>query len=55
MADSRKRKSNLEMANEMFKAAFSVKKQKFHLKFPKLSEVELQKMTVAYFVELHEN
>ena len=55
MAESQKRKSNLEMANEMFKAAFSVKKQKFHLKFPKLSEVELHKMTIAYFVELPEN
>jgi len=43
------------MANEMFKMAFEVKKQKFHLKFPQLSEIELEKKTAAYFAELTEN
>jgi len=52
---SSKRIPNLEIANEMFKMAFLVKKQKFHLKFPQLSDLELNKKTVEYFRELPED
>lgn len=43
------------MANEMFKTAFAVKKQKLHQKFPQLSDSELNKKTVEYFRELSED
>lgn len=52
---TQKRISNLEMANEMFKTAFAVKKQKLHQKFPQLSDSELNKKTVEYFRELSED
>ncbi|MFC2074762.1 hypothetical protein ACFLRA_00625 [Bdellovibrionota bacterium] len=45
----KKRQFNLETANEMFKFAFSVKKERFAQKFPNLSESDLEKMTANYF------
>lgn len=53
---SRPRKqTNLETANEMYKAAFTVKKQKFAQENPKLTEAELNRKTAEYFRHLAEN
>ena len=42
----------LEMANEMFKAAFLVKKTKFKKESPKATEAEILKKTALYFANL---
>ena len=48
-----KRKStNLEMANTMFKEAFLVKRTRFAKENPHLSEFEIDKMTANYFRNL---
>ena len=44
--------SKLELANEMYKLAFTVKKQKFHLMFPHLNDAELNTKTATYLREL---
>lgn len=46
------RPSNLEMANQMFKDAFLVKKTRFSKLHPELSEEKVQRMTVDYFRNL---
>ena len=46
--------SSLETANEMFKAAFNVKKNKFSQENPKLSDSELNIKTAQYFRGLSE-
>ena len=50
-----KKQTSLETANEMYKMTFLVKKQKFSLQFPCLSESELQNKTVQYFLELQKD
>ncbi|MGZ3775083.1 MAG: hypothetical protein ACXVCY_18935 [Pseudobdellovibrionaceae bacterium] len=52
---SLKRQTSLdETANEMFKAAFPVKKTRFAQENPNLSEEEINKMTALYFRKLAE-
>lgn len=46
------RPTNLEMANQMFKDAFLVKKTRFSKLHPELSDEELHKMTIEYFRNL---
>lgn len=46
------RNTKLETANAMYKAAFSIKKHKFTLQQPKLSESEIYELTVRYFQNL---
>ena len=48
----KKKWSNLEIANQMFKDAFAVKKMRFSHLHPELSEKDLHKMTVDYFRNL---
>jgi phage-related protein len=48
-----KGQKNLQMMNEMYKAAFRVKMQKIADENPNLSEKELLEMTAAYFRNLH--
>jgi hypothetical protein len=50
-----RKQTNLETANEMYKAAFTIKKQKFASADPKLSEAELNRKTADYFRHLAEN
>lgn len=55
VSPSKKRKpTNLEMADQMFKDAFLVKKTRFSHLYPDLSSEELHKMTAAYFKKLNE-
>ncbi len=52
---ARKRKwTHLEVADQMFKDAFLIKKTRFSHLHPDLSDEELQKMTVEYFKKLNE-
>ncbi|MCB0411377.1 MAG: hypothetical protein KDD22_02555, partial [Bdellovibrionales bacterium] len=44
--------TNLEIANQMFKEAFLVKKTRFSHLHPELSDEELHKMTIEYFRNL---
>jgi hypothetical protein len=44
--------TNLEMANQMFKDAFLVKKTRFSKLYPTLSDDELHKITAEYFRNL---
>lgn len=44
--------TNLEIANQMFKEAFLVKKMRFLHLHPGLSDEELHKMTIEYFRNL---
>ncbi len=46
--------TNLEMADQMFKDAFLVKKTRFSHLHPELSDKELSKMTADYFRKLNE-
>jgi hypothetical protein len=55
IAPSSRKQTNLETANEMFKAAFLIKKERFAKLNPDLSEKELYQKTVAYFHKLSEN
>ncbi len=48
----KRRPTNLEMANQMFKDAFLVKKTRFSKLHPELSDEELHKMTIEYFRNL---
>ena len=50
----RKKPTNLEMADQMFKDAFLVKKTRFSHLHPHLSNEELHKLTVEYFRKLNE-
>ncbi len=51
--DGEKKKwSNLEIANQMFKEAFLVKKMRLSHLRPELSEEDLHKMTIEYFRNL---
>ena len=50
----KRRQTNLETADAMFKDAFLVKKARFSHLHPELSEPELLKMTAAYFRKLNE-
>jgi hypothetical protein len=45
--------TSLEMANQMYKDAFQVKKQGFAAKNPHLSDGELDKMTKKYLAEIN--
>ena len=49
------RQASLETANEMFKAAFAVKKTKLGKKNPELSEAELNAQTAQYFRRIAES
>lgn len=46
--------TNLEIADQMFKDAFLVKKTRFSHLHPHLSDEDLHKMTVEYFKKLNE-
>lgn len=46
--------TSLELADQMFKDAFLVKKTRFSHLYPDLSDEELQKMTANYFRKLNE-
>ncbi|MCC7405819.1 MAG: hypothetical protein IT288_15570 [Bdellovibrionales bacterium] len=48
----KRRPTNLEMANQMFKDGFLVKKTRFSKLHPELSDEELHKMTIEYFRNL---
>jgi len=50
----KKRPANLEMANQMFKDAFLVKKTRFSHLHPELDDDHLNKMTANYFRKLNE-
>ncbi len=50
----KRRWTSLELADQMFKDAFLVKKTRFSHLHPNLSDEELQKMTVEYFKKLNE-
>lgn len=50
----RKRQSNLETANEMYKAAFIIKKGRFAQMNTNFSEKELLEKTAEYFRQLNE-
>lgn len=50
----KKRISSLEMADQMFKDAFLVKKMKFAQENPQLSEADLKAKTAEYFRKLSE-
>ncbi len=50
----KRKQTNLETADAMFKDAFTVKKARFSHLNPELSEQELIKMTAAYFKKLNE-
>ena len=45
--------TKLEIANQMFKDAFKVKKARFSYLHPELNEKELEKMTAEYFKKLN--
>lgn len=47
--------SSLETANEMFKAAFQVKKSRIKTLNPELSDEDLNKKTALYFRNLSES
>jgi hypothetical protein len=47
--------SNLEMANQMFKDAWLVKRTWFASQFPKLSAKELDRKTADYFAKLKDS
>jgi hypothetical protein len=46
--------TNLEIADQMFRYAFLVKKTRFSHLYPNLSDNELHKMTAEYFKKLNE-
>ena len=48
----KRKQTNLETDNAMFKEAFMVKKTKFAKENPTLSETEINKMTAEYFKSL---
>jgi hypothetical protein len=50
----KKRPTNLEMADQMFKDAFLIKKTRFSHLYPNLSDEDLQKKTIDYFKKLNE-
>lgn len=52
MAKKRKQ-TNLETADQMFKDAFLVKKTRFSHLYPELSDAELHLMTAQYFKNLN--
>lgn len=47
--------TNLELADQMFRDAFLVKKTRFSHLYPKLSDEELRKMTAEYFKSLNQD
>jgi hypothetical protein len=49
-----KRQSSLETANEMYKAAYQVKKMRFAEKNPQLTDQELNILTAKYFCAMDE-
>ncbi len=50
----KRKQTNLETADAMFKDAFIVKKARFSHLYPELSDLELMKLTAAYFKKLNE-
>jgi hypothetical protein len=50
----KRKQTNLETADQMFKDAFLVKKTRFSHLHPHLSDEELTKMTAEYFRRLNE-
>lgn len=48
-----KKLSSLELADQMWKDAFLVKKTKFALANPLMTEAEILKLTANYFKNLH--
>lgn len=51
----KRKQTNLETADQMFKDAFLVKKTRFSHLYPERSDSELHKMTVDYFKSHHQN
>lgn len=51
----KRKQTNLETADAMFKDAFLVKKARFSHLHPELSEQELVRMTAVYFKKLNED
>lgn len=47
-----RRRTSLEVANQMFKDAFIVKRTRFAAENPRLSERELDRLTAEYFAKL---
>ncbi|MGE4133626.1 MAG: hypothetical protein AB7F86_18460 [Bdellovibrionales bacterium] len=52
--DKKRKWNSLELADQMFKDAFLVKKTRFSHLHPELSDEDLQKMTAEYFKRLNE-
>lgn len=48
-----KKQTNLETANQMWKDAFAVKKMKFQIENPSLSQKEVHNITIDYFKSLN--
>ena len=51
-APASRRMTSLELANEMYKDAFRMKRTRFAVENPQLSEAALDRMTARYFAEL---
>lgn len=49
---ARKKPTKLEIANELYKFAFRVKRQKFKERFPERSADEIEALTKQYFLKL---
>jgi hypothetical protein len=47
--------TSLEIANQMYKDAWLVKRTLFQKKFPQLSSAELDKKTAEYFAQLKDD
>lgn len=54
MQKEKKKQTNLETADQMWKDAFLVKKTRFSHLHPELSDEQLHKMTIEYFKKLNE-
>lgn len=52
--EKKRKQTNLETADQMFKDAFLVKKTRFSHLHPELSDEALQRMTAEYFRKLNE-
>lgn len=52
--NQKRKPTKLEMADQMFKDAFLVKKTRFSHLHPELSDEDLTKMTANYFKKLNE-
>lgn len=55
LVPKRKRAPVLEIANQMYKDAFAVKKFYFSKLHPQLSTEQIHRITLDYFIGLHES